>query len=55
MASEGDFWCNLDSFVEQQKDGKEIEKVGDWLKNVPDPEKSVEKSQQKPKPKNSNG
>lgn len=55
MASEGDFWNNLDSFVEQQNEGKEMEKVGDWLKSVPDPEKSVEKSQQKPKSKNSTG
>lgn len=46
--NEGDFWNNLDSFVEQkvgEKDG-ENEKVGDWLKNVPDPKD--EKSQEKP-------
>lgn len=42
--AEGDFWNNLDSFVEQKGSGKENEKVGDWLKSVPDPE---EKSQQK--------
>lgn len=35
--NEGDFWNNLDALVEQQKEGKEMEKVGDWLKNVPDP------------------
>lgn len=35
--SEGDFWNNLDSFVEQKNSEKEIEKVGDWLKNVPEP------------------
>jgi hypothetical protein len=48
--SEGDFWNNLDSFVEQknattpsataensQTAVKEHEKVGDWLKSIPDP------------------
>lgn len=40
--SEGDFWNNLDSFVEQKSvttstsGGKEHEKVGDWLKSIPD-------------------
>lgn len=40
--SEGDFWNNLDSFVEQKNatastsGGKEHEKVGDWLKSIPD-------------------
>jgi hypothetical protein len=53
MANEGDFWNNLDSFVEQQTGGKEMEKVGDWLKNVPDP--GSEKSQQKTKAKSPTG
>lgn len=45
--NEGEFWNNLDSFVEQQSGGKESEKVGDWLnKNVPDPKD--EKAQPKP-------
>lgn len=49
--SEGDFWNNLDSFVEQKNATspasttnapaaggvKEHEKVGDWLKTIPDP------------------
>lgn len=45
--NEGEFWNNLDSFVEQQSGGKDNEKVGDWLnKNVPDPkdEKAPPKS-----------
>lgn len=37
MSGEGDFWNNLDSFVEQKNSEKEIEKVGDWLKSVPEP------------------
>ena len=49
--NEGDFWNNLDSFVEQKAGEKagENEKVGDWLKNVPDPkdEKAQEKSTSK--------
>lgn len=53
MANEGDFWNNLDSFVEKQTNGKEMEKVGDWLKSVPDP--NSEKSQQKTKSKISTG
>jgi hypothetical protein len=44
MANEGDFWNNLDSFVEKQQTSDK-EKVGDWLKNVPDP--SPEKSKKK--------
>lgn len=37
--NEGDFWNNLDSFVEKQNGEKKLEKekVDDWLKNVPDP------------------
>lgn len=48
--AEGDFWNNLDSFVEQ-KNEKDNEKVGDWLKGVPDPkdEKSDAKSSTKTK------
>lgn len=50
--NEGDFWNNLDSFVEKvsAKDG-ENEKVGDWLKSVPDPkdEKSQDKTTVKSK------
>lgn len=43
--SEGDFWNNLDSFVEKQTGGKENEKVGDWLKTVPEaPNPESEKS-----------
>jgi hypothetical protein len=40
--SEGDFWNNLDSFVEKQQKqqnpekSSDKEKVDDWLKNVPD-------------------
>lgn len=37
-ATEGDFWNNLDSFVEKQNSDKE--KVGDWLNKFPSPEKS---------------
>lgn len=43
--NEGDFWNNLDSFVEQQNVGKENEKVGDWLNSVP--EAADEKPEQK--------
>lgn len=48
--SEGDFWNNLDSFVEKQNSENELEKVGDWLKNVPDPnnEKTPPKATAKP-------
>lgn len=50
--SEGDFWNNLDSFVEKQSNDKDNEKVGDWLRGVPDapgekdtkPQKSMLKS-----------
>lgn len=51
--AEGDFWNNLDSFVEQKtceetpKGGSE--KVGDWLKTIPDLDAS--KSEQKSKKK----
>jgi hypothetical protein len=44
--SEGDFWNNLDSFVEKQTSGQESEKVGDWLKTVP----SIEEGKSPPKP-----
>lgn len=43
--SEGDFWNNLDGFVEKQNNGKDTEKVDDWLKNVPDPDKSQPQQQ----------
>lgn len=47
--SEGEFWNNLDGFVEQQSGGgKTIEKVGDWLKNIPEPDNK----EQQPKSKN---
>lgn len=48
--SEGDFWNNLDSFVEQKNassasgenlNGREHEKVGDWLKSIPDLKQST--------------
>lgn len=50
--TEGDFWNNLDSFVEQKNSEKELEKVGDWLKNsVPEAgnEKPATKSTTKSK------
>lgn len=49
--NEGDFWNNLDSFVEQKAVEKaENEKVGDWLKSVPDPKnEKLEKSASKTK------
>lgn len=48
--SEGDFWNNLDSFVEQKKSGQEDEKVGDWLdKSVAEPGKAQQKSAPKTK------
>lgn len=49
--AEGEFWNNLDSFVEQKSSAKENEKVGDWLKSVPDPKDEEEKPQQKSAPK----
>jgi hypothetical protein len=51
--SEGEFWNNLNGFVEQQSgSGKTLEKVGDWLKNIPDPDK---KEPQRAKTKSSMG
>lgn len=48
--NEGDFWNNLDSFVEKQNSGKEMEKVDDWLKNTPDPkDEKASKASGKPK------
>lgn len=44
--NEGDFWNNLDSFVEQKATAGENEKVGDWLNKIPDPKD--EKPQEKP-------
>lgn len=46
--AEGDFWNNLDSFVEQKNSEKENEKVGDWLRTVPDV-KEDQKATPKPK------
>lgn len=58
--SEGDFWNNLDSFVEQKNatastsssggGGKEHEKVGDWLKSIPDINDDNEQKQPPPTP-----
>lgn len=36
--NEGDFWNNLDGFVGKQSGEKNMEKVDDWLKNIPDPD-----------------
>lgn len=51
--AEGDFWNNLDSFVEKKSsaDPTKSEKVGDWLKSIPDPSKSEnEKTKKKKSP-----
>lgn len=53
--AEGEFWNNLDSFVEKKhsagssKGGGGSEKVGDWLNSIPDPSKSDGKSKKKKK------
>lgn len=53
--SEGDFWNNLDSFVEQKNATSSTtggaagsEKVGDWLKSIPDPNGNDPKQPQQP-------
>jgi hypothetical protein len=53
--AEGDFWSNLDSFVEKKgtseptKGSAGSEKVGDWLKSIPDPSKSENDKNKKKK------
>lgn len=53
--AEGDFWNNLDSFVEQKSSGGGesskggSEKVGDWLNSIPDPSKTDSEKKKKKK------